>query len=277
MSAASSRALSAPRGIAPAARGYSERRFVLATDLDGTFLGGSDEDRLALYEWIEARRDEVGLVFVTGRDPAFLERLCTETAAPWPDFVVGDVGTTIGEIVFEGGQGRVRPIEALEGDIAARWRDGSAAVRAALDGVAGLRLQPTPFRHRVSYDYDRDAFDAAAIAAVEELGHDWLISDDRFFDVLPKGVSKGPSLRRLLGWLGVEDGRVLAAGDTLNDLSMLECGLPAVAVGGSEAAVLTRLAGAPKVHHARAIGAGGILEAIAAHGLHPDAPSPRPA
>ncbi len=257
-----------------AAPAYSDRRFVLATDLDGTFLGGSDADRHTLYNWIEARRDEVGLVFVTGRDPAFLERLCAETPVPWPDFVVGDVGTTIARIVFEGAQGRLRPIRELEAEIAARWRDASAAVRAALDGLAGLRLQPTPFRHRVSYDYDPAAFDPGAIAAVEALGHDWLISDDRYFDVLPKGVSKGPSLLRLLGWLGVCEDRVLAAGDTLNDLSMLESGLPAVAVGGSEAPLLTRLADAPRVHRARAIGAGGILEAIAAHGLHPDAPAP---
>ena len=31
-------------------------RFVLATDLDGTFLGGSEADRAALYRAIEARR-----------------------------------------------------------------------------------------------------------------------------------------------------------------------------------------------------------------------------
>jgi Predicted hydrolases of the HAD superfamily len=67
---------------------------------------------------------------------------------------------------------------------------------------------------------------------------------------------------------------VLAAGDTLNDLSMLESGLPAVAVGGSEPGLLARLADAPSLHRAKAIGAGGILEAIAALGLHPDVPAP---
>ena len=36
--------------------------------------------------------------------------------------------------------------------------------------------------------------------------------------------------------LGLDGARVLAAGDTLNDLSMLISGLPAVAVGGAEAA-----------------------------------------
>ena len=47
----------------------SEKKLVLATDLDGTFLGGSDEQRSSLYSWIEANRAQVGLIFVTGRDP----------------------------------------------------------------------------------------------------------------------------------------------------------------------------------------------------------------
>ena len=32
----------------------AEKDFVLATDLDGTFLGGSDEDRAALIEGLRA-------------------------------------------------------------------------------------------------------------------------------------------------------------------------------------------------------------------------------
>lgn len=265
-----------------AAPPLADRKFILATDLDGTFLGGSEADRAALYAWIEARREEIGLVFVTGRDPAFLEALCAETPVPWPDFVVGDVGTTLAEIAFEApGRGRVRPIPMLEAEIAARWADAGPRVRAALDGWPGLTLQPTPFRHRVSYDLDLAAFDPRAGEVVAELGLDSLISADRFFDVLPRGVSKGPSLRRLVAWLGAEEGRVLAAGDTLNDLSMLACGLPAVAVGGSEPALLAALDaapdGTPRLHRAAAEGAGGILEAVAAHALHPAPPEPEAA
>ena len=48
-----------------------------------------------------------------------------------------------------------------------------------------------------------------------KLGLDSLVSDNRFFDVLPRGVSKGPSLRRLIAHLDIPEDRVLAAGDTL--------------------------------------------------------------
>lgn len=80
--------------------------------------------------------------------------------------------------------------------------------------------------------------------------------------MLPKDVSKGPSLLRLLSHLGVENERTLVAGDTLNDLSMLSLGLPAVAVGNSEPALLEKLKGQEHVHFASGEGAAGIAEAI---------------
>ncbi|SFG50487.1 HAD-superfamily hydrolase, subfamily IIB [Palleronia marisminoris] len=238
-------------------------KFVLATDLDGTFLGGSEEDRKTLYDWIEANRETIGLIFVTGRDPEFIAALC-DGGVPWPEYVVGDVGTTIAKI----GNGALEPIPALESDIAEAWDNAGDRVRSALDGKPGLTLQPTEFRYRVSYDMDPDMFDRSAIDAVEEMGFDWIASDGKYFDVLPKGISKGPSLKKLVSHLGVPPNAVLAAGDTLNDLSMLECGLPAVAVGGSEASLVERVQPLPHVYIAKAVGAAGILEAVQALDLH---------
>ncbi|MGR3801843.1 HAD family hydrolase [Marinibacterium profundimaris] len=243
----------------------SDRRFTLATDLDGTFLGGTDEARKVLYDWIEANRFTVGLIFVTGRDPEFIMEMCRERGLPWPEYVVGDVGTTIAHVTDTGG---IEPIPALEEDIAERWNDSGAVVRDVLEDHPGLALQPTGFRYRVSYDLSPDSFDDTACQKIEALGLDWLISDNRYFDVLPRGVSKGPSIRRLVAHLDIPEDRVLVAGDTLNDLSMLQCGLPAVAVGNSEEALLAQVRQLDHVHKARAHGAAGILEAIDAHSLH---------
>lgn len=243
----------------------SERRFVLATDLDGTFLGGTEADRSRLYNWIEENRMSVGLIFVTGRDPEFIIELCKERGLPWPEYVVCDVGTSIAEVESKS---HIAPIPPLEEDIASRWNDMGASVRDALADANGLTLQPTEFRYRVSYDLDAAAYDGSAQETVEKLGLDWLISDNRFFDVLPKGISKGPSIRKLVSHLGIEESRVLVAGDTMNDLSMIECGLPAVAVGNSEQPLLDRVSHLDHVHTASAHGAAGILEAIAAFDLH---------
>lgn len=228
----------------------------LATDLDGTFLGGASEERSRLYRIIEARRHELLLVFVTGRDLPFIRGLCSDTGVPWPDYVIGDVGTSIAA-------GRdLTPLTALESDIAEAWGDRGDDVRAMLDGEPGLRLQPTPFRYRVSYDYDPATLDTALLPRIEAAGFDVLLSADRFLDVLPQGVAKGPTLLRLIDHLDLERERVLVAGDTLNDLSLFETGLKGVAVGNSEPALKRRLAGRETVYHSEEAGAAGILEAI---------------
>lgn len=251
-------------------------QFVLATDLDGTFLGGSEAHRLQLYRWIERHRETIGLIFVTGRDPRFIEGLCTDTPVPWPDYVVSDVGTTIAQMAPAGPGGTVTPLAEMEAEIAAIWGDAGDRVRMALDGVAGLTLQPTPFRYRVSYDYDPATFDPRAIGIVRDLGHDHLISADCYFDVLPKGVSKGPSITRLVRHLGLPFERVLVAGDTMNDHSMLISDLPAVAVGGSEQPLLDALPERPDIYRASGIGADGIMEAIAHFDLHDPHPKAAP-
>jgi HAD superfamily hydrolase (TIGR01484 family) len=239
----------------------SDKALVLATDLDGTFLGGTDAARTRLYDWIEGNRDSVGLIFVTGRDPGFIRDLTRKGTAPRPDYVVGDVGTTIASVDHNN---FVTPIDALEAEIAEAWSDAGARVQAALHRIPGLRLQSNAFRYRVSYDMDPDQFDSAALDIVAEMGLDALVSDNRFFDVLPKDVSKGPSLLRLLTHLGVPNERCLVAGDTLNDLSMLALGLPAVAVGNSEPGLISALEGQEHVHFASGEGAAGIAEAILA-------------
>ena len=247
---------------------FANKPFVLATDLDGTFLGGTEEDRRALYDFIEGNRDSVGLVFVSGRDPEFIQRICADGTLPWPEYVVCDVGTSIAAVTPDR---RIAPIEALESEIAAQWNDSGDRVRDALASFPGLEEQDTAFRFRVSFDYDPAAYDPRAAQVIEEMGHDVLISDNRYLDVLPRGVSKGPSLLRLIDHLGVAPERVLAAGDTLNDLSMLLAGTPAVAVGGSEAPLIEALPDLPRIHRASAVGAAGIVEAMIAFDLHPKA------
>ncbi len=242
----------------------AEKDLVLATDLDGTFLGGSDADRKTFYNWIEANRARVGLIFVTGRDPGHITHLTRRKGVPRPDYVVGDVGTTIAEV---GSDHLLAPIAELEAAIAEAWGDSSSKVEASLHRAPGLRLQGTAFRYRVSYEMDPARFEESAKDTVAALGLDTLISDNRYFDVLPKGVSKGPSLLRLLTHLGIDNRRCLVAGDTMNDYSMLSMGLNAVAVGGSEPALVERLSGLDHVHLARQEGVAGIAEAIIAFNL----------
>ena len=242
----------------------AKKDFVLATDLDGTFLGGTDAQREQFYTWIEANRDRVGLIFVTGRDTGFIRDITRNKGVPRPDYVVADVGTTIAEMDH---RHILTPIDTLEAEIAEAWQDANDRVLRALHNTSGLKVQSTMFRYRVSYDMDPYQLDPSAKDTIEDMGLDVLISDNKFFDVLPKGVSKGPSLLRLLTHLGIDNRKTLVAGDTLNDLSMLALGVPAVAVGNSEPALVDEVKGMRHVRVAKEEGVAGIAEAIVAEQL----------
>lgn len=240
--------------------GLDRKSLVLATDLDGTFLGGDDAQRKALYDWIEQRRDEVALIFVTGRDLPFVRGLAAQ-GVPRPDYVIGDVGTTIA------GGDAIEPMAELEAPIAQVWGDAGDRVREMLRDEPGLRPQETPFRYRMSYFYEPELLSPSARTKVEAAGFDCVTSADVFFDVLPRGISKGPTLIRLVTHLGLDPTTVLAAGDTLNDLSLLSTPYAGVAVGNSEPALVARVETMPNVYLSPQPGAAGIADAIVHHGF----------
>lgn len=236
----------------------SDRATILATDLDGTFLGGTDHERAALYSRV--REDEyLRLVFVTGRDLDFVRSIVGCGLVPAPEFVIGDVGTTVVT-----GPPNYEPVAAVQTDIDALWDDASERVMALLADEPTLRLQPGDWRarRRVSYYYDPATLDPAVVERVRALGFDVILSADVYLDVMPRGVSKGPTLRRLVDWAGWDAERVLAAGDTLNDVTLLTAGFNAVAVGNSEPALVERVADHPSVYRAQGNGAAGVLEAL---------------
>ena len=227
---------------------------VLATDLDGTFLAGDADDRWQLYQTV-ARREDVALIYVTGRGLESVLPLLADPTLPRPRYIVCDVGATVvdGETL--------QAVQPLQGAIDAVW-PGEQAILRAVAGHPGLQRQDVPQQRRCSYFCDADAIDAALHARVEALGCELLYSADRYLDVLPRGVDKGRTLRALVDHLGVDPERVLVAGDTLNDLSMYRAGFNGVCVGASEPALIEATRGHDHVLHAGRAGCGGILEAI---------------
>ncbi len=230
---------------------------LLASDLDGTFLAGSAEDRLRLYQLI-GQHPDIRLAFVTGRGLEAVLPLLSDPTLPTPDYVICDVGAT----VVDGSN--MQPIEPLQASIATRW-PGEQTVLAALRGVDGyeaLQRQEVPQQRRCSFFCKPGSVSASLREAVEALGCALLYSDDRYLDVLPGGVDKGSTLRAFIDHLGIDADDVLVAGDTLNDLAMYDAGFKGVCVGRSEAALLAATRGRARVLHAKHPGCGGILEAL---------------
>ncbi|MGA8009901.1 MAG: HAD family hydrolase [Thiomonas sp.] len=229
---------------------------ILATDLDGTFLGGDAAQRAALYDWIAHHRDDVVLIFVSGRGLDFMRQLASELPVQ-PDHVIGDVGTS----VATGPDFASLPM--LDDWLDSCWpRDAQEQIDQIVRRHSGLEPQPHHGGRRRSFFYRNPEPAQQAASHLRALGFDTLMSDNQYFDVLPRGVQKGSTLLRTLAALGLPEHRTLVAGDTLNDLSMFQTGLTGVAVSNRETALDHAITPHKNVYRSAQPGAAGVLDAL---------------
>ena len=243
--------LSAPLPEAP--------ELVLVTDLDGTLLGGATAERRNFYCWLAEQRERVLHVFCTGRDLASIARVLEDDepiGLAAPHLVIGDVGCTVAC------GASLAPVPLAVDPIEQRWQGLPERLAPLLAHQAGLSLQPVSSNRRLAYYVDLELFDQGVIPQLQAAGADCVLSDSRYFDVLPAGVNKGSTLLALLEWLEVECGCVVTAGDTLNDLAMFETGLQGVMVGNAEPALRAKAQHLPRTYGARAPGCAGICEGL---------------
>ena len=227
---------------------------LLATDLDGTFLGGAPARKTDLYHLIN-RYEAFQLVFVSGRGLDTILPLFNDPLMPQPDFIICDVGATVVN-------GRsLQPVEPIQSLIEERW-PGKEKVAALLGEVRELLPQEVPQQRRCSYFYNEHTDIDDLRYRVEQLNCDLILSAGKFADVLPKGINKGYSLRSLAKQYRFAVENILVAGDTFNDLALFRAGYKGVVVGNAEPGLMEATAHLPGIYHAREEGAGGILEAM---------------
>ncbi|GHE33632.1 glucosylglycerol-phosphate synthase [Sphingobacterium griseoflavum] len=227
---------------------------LLATDLDGTFLGGSMENRLRLYRLIK-QHTHIQLVFVTGRGVESVIPLLNDPLIPRPNYIIADVGATVVNGLT------LEPVASIQADIEARW-PSTYAIREKVLEVAPVTFQEVPQQRRCSFFYDSDANLDAIYQVAESFDCDIITSVDKYLDVLPRGVNKGSTLKALVDHLHVDEDAVLVAGDTLNDLSLYRTGYKGVVVGQAEPGLIEQTAEDTHVYQAQEPGAGGILESF---------------
>jgi glucosylglycerol-phosphate synthase len=227
---------------------------LLATDLDGTFLGGKSLHKQQLYRLIR-ENTVLKLVFVTGRGLESVIPLLNDPIIPNPDYIICDVGATI----VNGHT--LEPVEPLQAAIEKNW-PGELKILDALKDIDGLEYQEVPQQRRCSFFIKDEKLIDTVRDTVAPLGCEVIYSAGKFLDVLPGGVNKGTSLTRLIDHIRVEYSDVLVAGDTLNDLAMYTCGFNGVVVGNSESRLVEATAALDDVYQAKLAGAGGITEAF---------------
>ncbi|HLO84522.1 MAG TPA: HAD-IIB family hydrolase [Nostocaceae cyanobacterium] len=242
----------------------SHHSLLLATDLDGTFLGGSEQQRAEFYQYVHNQGDRLLLVYVTGRELDWISNFLVENPqVPKPDYIIGDVGTTIVHgATFE-------PISAVQDWIVKQWGNANEQVKQLLADEPSLKLQAVNPDYRVSYYYDPEELQPSTIEKVIDAGFDCIISHYDiyfYFDVMPKGVSKGPTLLKFLEEMDFNPDDTIACGDTLNDLSLFETGLKGIAVGNSEPRLVAKIQTMENVYHSLYPGVMGIWDGLKFYG-----------
>jgi hypothetical protein len=116
---------------------------ILATDLDGTFLGGDEAARTELYDLIRATAEST-LIFVTGRGLGSIQPLLEDPAIPDPHYIIADVGATVVR------RARLEPVAEIQDAIEAVW-PGAERVRSALSPFEFLVYQDVPQERRCSF------------------------------------------------------------------------------------------------------------------------------
>jgi HAD superfamily hydrolase (TIGR01484 family) len=255
---------------------------VIASDLDGTLIPlPNAQDNLVALRELKSAVEQCGArwVFVTGRHLSSVEEVINAEQLPCPDWIIGDVGTTIYQRSPEGFYQRDEDYWAhLKAKTVGLTPENARAIFADLHR---LELQESEKQgdFKLSYYCRPDELDdwvrlmnqrlcdagspLAIVGSTDPFGGRGLI------DVLPQGVSKAYALD---WWVRIHQGdrcRILFAGDSGNDLAAFEAGYRAVVVGNAPRDLARKVYGAyaqmgwtsrPYLAHQR--GTSGVLEGL---------------
>lgn len=238
----------------------SAYRKLLLTDIDGTLLGGHEKELEAFRDWVHSQPDlAFGVVTGRGRESAF--QGVADAGFDQVDVVICAVGTEI----YYGHQDE--PDHDWHQQLDAMW--DQRRVNEALSGLPFAEQHNARFKMTLHGD-SAPSYHAEVKArlAKHRLAANLIVSHDYYLDVLPHNVDKAQAVSHVAQKLGVGLGKVLVAGDSANDTSMLIMpGVNAVLVGNHLDEV-KHLIEHPSVYAAEAHHAAGIMEGVHYYKFH---------
>jgi HAD superfamily hydrolase (TIGR01484 family) len=219
---------------------------LLCTDLDRTLLPNGEppespgaRERFSRF----TGRPEVTLAYVSGRHKQLVLDAIAEFDIPLPDYVIGDVGTTIYSIAHDEWQ----PWDKWHQEIAPDWAgyDHPALVAIFAD-LEELRLQEESKQNTFKLSYytqenvERSTLLATMQQRLDERGINagliWSIDDIKhvgLLDLLPGSATKVHAIEFLIRECGFQKERVVYAGDSGNDLPVLTSPINSVLVANA--------------------------------------------
>ncbi|MBU2956049.1 HAD-IIB family hydrolase [Paracoccus sp. C2R09] len=236
-------------GLRVAAPAIHRPHAMLASDIDGTLTGCRD-GAAEFTEWARTRDPGMVLAVATGRSVVEARRVLREWHLPMPDLFITSVGS---EIWRWGRDGALRPCGDYAAMIGGDWdRDG---VRAALAPL-GLTAQPGHDQRAFKLSFfgnvhDRDRIGTALKRA--GLRARVILSHDRLIDVLPRNAGKAAAIRFEAARMGIPADSCIVAGDSGNDLDMLQ-GFASAIIPANASPEVASVRGAWRSEHPHAAG-----------------------
>jgi sucrose-6F-phosphate phosphohydrolase len=223
-------------------------RLLICTDLDRTLIpnGTQPESNAARKHFaLLVDRPEVTLAYVSGRHRALVEAAIDRYRLPPPDFVLGDVGTSIYEL---GRRQDWQRWPEWEAEIAADWNGLShAELKRALGHLSALKLQEEVKQNTYKLSYyvpmqsDRAALSEQIEQCIDATGARlrlvWSVDEMAgvaLLDVLPASASKFHAIETLMQKRGFTQTNTVFCGDSGNDIEVLASPIPAVLVANAQ-------------------------------------------
>jgi HAD superfamily hydrolase (TIGR01484 family) len=227
------------------------KSILICTDLDRTLLPNgnqpeSPEARATFTRLVS--RPEVTLAYVSGRHCELVKQAIRDYELPLPDWVIGDVGTTIYQVSI----GKWLHNSAWEQDIATAWRGlTSSDLRVLFAELPSLLLQEESKQNQYKLSYylplltnieallremsrrlESQNLAASLIYSVDEATSTGLL------DVLPAHATKLHAVEFLMQRLGFDYSNTVFAGDSGNDLPVIASAVPSVLVANADSVVV---------------------------------------
>ena len=221
-------------------------RILICTDLDRTLLpnGKQPENPPARHLFRRlAARPEIATAYVTGRHRQLVLEAIDEYALPLPDYVIGDVGTSIYSIVKK----QWRIWECWQNEIGISWQGLTHdALVAMFTDLASLHLQEAEKQNTYKLSYYVDpAVDVSQLLSVMQQRLDqkqiaatlvWSIDETTntgLLDILPASATKRHAIEFLMAEEGYTLENTVFAGDSGNDLPVLTSPIHSVLVANA--------------------------------------------
>ena len=223
---------------------------LICTDLDRTLLpnGIQPESQGARESFARlVARPDVALAYVSGRHRELVMEAISEYQIPLPDFVIGDVGTSIYSV--DGTQWLIW--QSWLDEIAPDWCGlGREDLHALFNQLDPLRLQPAAKQNRFKLSYYAPS-DINTDQLLDEMSqrlraHNikasliWSVDETvpiGLLDVLPQRATKLHAVKFLMDQAGFEIERTVFAGDSGNDLPVLASPVRSVLVANATSEV----------------------------------------